>query len=287
MLDAIRTRVMRLATEGETHLGEWGMCLYRYRQQTRFASLTSRGVGFCLVLQGHKRVELDQTLHVRPGSMLVVTRDVQLRTVLEPQGREPYVAVALWFDPERVARALLRLAELTTSDEQGEASPAFTMELTTGIASGIERLLDAIADPIDSATIAPLILDELMFRLLRTDAAAAARAGIGPSRDATRILDVMQFIRENHAKKLTVTMLAKRVAMSPSHFAHRFSSIARLSPMKYVREVRLERAKTLLGEKGARPTQVAAEVGFGSAAQFAREFKRRHGASPSAYRGRV
>ena len=96
---------------------------------------------------------------MRPGSMLVVTRDVQLRTVIEPQGREPYLAVALWFDPERVARALLRLAELTASEEQGDVSPAFTMDLTAGIASGIERLLDAIADPIDSATIAPLILD--------------------------------------------------------------------------------------------------------------------------------
>jgi AraC-like DNA-binding protein len=57
--------------------------------------------------------------------------------------------------------------------------------------------------------------------------------------------------------------------------------------MKYVREVRLERAKTLLGEQGTRPTEVAQTVGFESAAHFSREFKRRYGTPPSRYRERA
>jgi AraC-like DNA-binding protein len=292
VLDGIRARVRRLAAEGETHLADWGVCLYRYRERTELARLTARGVGFCLVLQGAKRVALGpQALCVDAGEMLVVAREVDLQTVVDPDRDRPYLAVALWFDPERVARALLRFAELgsehTPAGGPAGTSAAFTMEPTAGIASAVERLLETIEDPIDRLTIAPLVLDELMFRLLRTDAAAAARAGLGPTRDAARILDVMQYIRANHARKLTVPLLAKRVAMSPSHFAHRFSSVARMSPMKYVREVRLDRAKALLGEKGARPTEVATEVGFGSAPQFAREFKRRYGASPSQYRGRA
>ncbi len=43
----------------------------------------------------------------------------------------------------------------------------------------------------------------------------------------------------------------------------------------------------LLGEMGARPTDVAKEVGFESAAHFTREFKRRYGTPPSRYRDRV
>jgi AraC-like DNA-binding protein len=165
--------------------------------------------------------------------------------------------------------------------------PAFLMTPTAAIVSALERLLEAAGDTVERATIAPLILDELMIRLLRSDAAGAVREGMGPPHEVARILDVMQFIREQHTRKLSVGMLAKRVAMSPSHFAHQFSRIAHLSPMKYVREIRLERARALLGEQGARPTQVAREVGFESAAHFTREFKRRFGTPPSRYRERV
>ena len=45
---------------------------------------------------------------------------------------------------------------------------------------------------------------------------------------------------------------SRHVAMSPSHFAHRFRAVARLSPMRYLREVRLERARELLLQHGAR-----------------------------------
>jgi AraC-like DNA-binding protein len=281
-VEGIRARAGKLAVEGQTPFAELGMCIHRYGVRTALSSLTSRGVGLCFVLQGSKQLQLESCL-VRsvPGDMLVVTRGANLRAVVDASVR-PYLALSVWFDPERVARALLRLAEREAP--VGDVLPAFTMATPEDIASTVERLLDAAADPIDRTTIAPLVLDELMFRLLRTDAAGAVRAAMGPPREVVRILDVMQFIRDNHTQKLTVNLLAKRVAMSPSYFAHQFSRIAHLSPMRYVREVRLERARTLLGDHGKRPTDVAKEVGFESAAHFTREFKRRYGTPPSRYR---
>ena len=290
--DGIRAHVLDLAAEGQTSLGDVGLHLYRYRQRTALAQLTSRGVGFCLVLQGSKRLQAaSQMLQAAAGEMIVVARDADLRAVVHSDPvAGPYLALGVWFDPERVGRALLRLAELKVPAPPAEAAadlPAFTSPPTDDIRSAVERLLHAVRDPIDRKTIAPLVLDELMFRLLRTDAAAAVRAGMGPPQEVARILDVMQFIRDHHTRKLTVRVLAKRAAMSPSNFAHQFSRIAHSSPMKYVREVRLERARALLGEHGARPTKVARTTGFESAAHFSREFKRRYGTPPSRYRDRV
>jgi AraC-like DNA-binding protein len=281
LVEGIRARANTLAVHGQTPFAELGLSILRYDTRTSLDAVTSRGVGLCFVLQGIKALQLE-SLRVRtvPGEMLVVTRGTDLRAVVEATDR-PYLALSVWFDPERVARTLLRLAESEVADD--DVPPAFTMVPSESIVSTVERLLDAAADAIDRTTIAPLILDELMFRLLRSDAAGAVRAGIGPPREVARILDVMQFIRDNHTRKLTVSVLAKRVAMSPSYFAHQFSRIAHLSPMKYVREVRLDRARTLLGEKGTRPTDVAKQVGFESAAHFTREFKRRYGAPPSRY----
>jgi AraC-like DNA-binding protein len=281
-VEGIRARASELAVEGHTVFAELGVCILMYEARTDLSSQTPRGVGLCFVLQGTKLLQLEsQLVRSTPGDMLVVTRGANLRAVVAPSVR-PYLAVSVWFDPERVARALLRLGEREAPSD--DVRPAFTMAATEIIASTVERLLDAAADPIDRETIAPLILDELMFRLLRTEAAGAVRAAMGPPREVVRILDVMQFIRDHHTRKLTVNVLARRVAMSPSYFAHQFSRIAHLSPMRYVREVRLERARTLLGESGKRPSDVAREVGFESAAHFTREFKRRYGTPPSRYR---
>ncbi|HEY0708155.1 MAG TPA: AraC family transcriptional regulator [Polyangia bacterium] len=292
MLEGIRARVGRLAIDGQRPFDDLGMCVYRYGSQTALSKLTSRGVGLCFVLQGFKQLwAASHVLRSEPGDMLVVTRGADLRAVVNvAQPDRPYLALSVWFEPERVARALLRLAELeapSTDSQNAEDLPAFTTTAPADIVSAVERLLDAAEDPIERRTIAPLILDELLFRLMRTEAAGAVRAGMGPPHEALRILDVMQFIRANHTRKLTVSTLAKRIAMSPSHFAHQFSRVAHLSPMRYVREVRLERAAILLGEEGARPTQVAKSVGFESAAHFTREFKRRYGLPPSKYRERV
>lgn len=99
--------------------------------------------------------------------------------------------------------------------------------------------------------------------------------GLAPENGHVGILD--------YADKLTVEALAKRSAMSPSHFAHRFSAVARVTPMRYLREVRLERARALLLAEGARMGEIAESVGFESSAHFAREFRRRFGLAPSRF----
>ncbi|HVT07493.1 MAG TPA: helix-turn-helix domain-containing protein [Polyangia bacterium] len=187
--------------------------------------------------------------------------------------------MSLSFPPERVARALITLAEAGATPSH-EASPAFLLDCDLGIAMALERLLRLAADPVEAKLLGPLIVDEILLRLLRTDAAATLRASVGSPADAQRILQAMQYIRENYAEKLRVDEVARRVAMSPSHFAHRFQAVARISPMRFVRQVRLERARERL-VSGARVSEVAMEVGFESPAHFTREFKRTFGCTPS------
>jgi len=192
----------------------------------------------------------------------------------------PFLGLSLLFRPEQVAKALIALAEAGGPSSE-DSTCSFQMPLDADIVDALDRLLRTLDDPLDRRLIAPLVGDEILFRLLRSNAACAVRAGVGPAQDATRILEAMQFIRANPARKLSVDSIAKTVAMSPSHFAHRFTAVARTSPMRYVREVRLERAKEMLGHHGARAGDVASRVGFESAAHFTREFKRRFGVPPS------
>lgn len=260
------------------------MCFYRFDEAATVRKAVTFGVTLGVVLQGTKRVQVaGHELVVDPTTLLVITRDIDYDTHVDTGGRDrPYLGLALCFGPERVARALLAVAEAGAAPAT-ESVPAFVLPSDATFADAIERLLRLQRDPLDRKLLAPLVIDELLIRLLRSDAAAAVRRGVGHAADAARIVSTMQFMRERHTDKLSVEALARHAAMSPSHFAHRFSSVARVSPMKYLREVRLERARSMLVADGARAGEVASRVGFESAAHFTREFKRRFGVPPSHY----
>jgi AraC-like DNA-binding protein len=268
--------------DGHTSVFEPDVCLYRFGAPGTFTKAETYGLTLGMVLQGAKRVRVDgRAFPVTPGRAIVVTRACPLETTVDEAGRDrPYLGLGICFAPERVARALLALADAGGA-QTPETVPAFVLDCDSNIADAVERLLRTLGDPLDRKLLAPLILDEILFRLLRSEAAAAVRAGVGPAADAQRILEAMRLIRENHADKLSVDELARKVAMSPSHFAHRFSAVARVSPMRYLREVRLDAARSRLASDGARVSEVAVAVGFESPAHFTREFKRRFGVSPS------
>ncbi|WP_051040879.1 helix-turn-helix transcriptional regulator [Rhizobium leguminosarum] len=71
--------------------------------------------------------------------------------------------------------------------------------------------------------------------------------------------------------------------MSPSHFAHRFQACFGLSPMRYRKQVRLEKARLLLLNSEVTISIAAADAGYASDAQFTRDFKNLFGLSPGAY----
>src|SRR4029453_15710764 len=122
---------------------------------------------------------------------------------------------------EVVAKTLAALADRDAIPEP-EVVPAFVSRLDGAVASSVERLLRSIDDPLEREILAPLALEELVFRLLRSDPAATVRRAGGPGGRAGVIERAMAFMRANAARPLSVEDVARHVAMSPSHFAHRF-----------------------------------------------------------------
>ena len=282
-LDRVRDLVLSLAKdEGHLALLFPDLCIYRFSQPTSFRKAATFGVTLGVPLQGAKRIRLgDYQITVEQQRLLVITRERQYESaILQATPEEPYVGLSLCFSPERVARALITLAEAGGAP-QSEPACTFVTDCDEHIASALERLLLTHNDPLDRKLLAPLAIDEILFRLLRSEAATAIRAAVGMTGDAQRILESMQLIRDQHAEKLSVEGLARKAGMSVSHYAHRFRAVARVSPMRYVREVRLDRARNLLLASGARAGEVGLTVGFESPAHFAREFKRRFGVPPS------
>jgi AraC-like DNA-binding protein len=263
------------------------LSVFRISSTTVIRKEPTFGVTLGIVAQGSKTVRVHgRTLEIDPSHYLVVTREMQYDATVQPESDlRPFLGVSLTFPPEVVAKSTLALADGGES-RSSPPMPVFTARLDTAIAEPFSRLLRAVDDPVERRTLAPLAVEELVFRLLRSDAAAAMRGAIRAG-DARPITEAMRLMRMQAFRPLSVEAIARQVAMSPSHFAHRFRVIARMSPMRFVKEVRLDAARTLLLSEGARASDVALRVGYESPAHFARDFKRRFGAPPTRYARRL
>lgn len=95
---------------------------------------------------------------------------------------------------------------------------------------------------------------------------------------------IRRYIHFHSAQPLTVAHLARQAAMSPRRFATVFRDVCGKPPMRYVMDVRLDRATELLREGRWTVSEVAHRTGFSSVHYFSRAFRRHWGMSPSQYR---
>lgn len=104
--------------------------------------------------------------------------------------------------------------------------------------------------------------------------------------EADELRDIQQFIQENPGKDLRVEALARRVAMSPRHFARVFRAEVGQTPARYVEAVRVESARRHLEDSDEPLERVARVCGFGSSLTMKRSFLRQIHVGPAEYRGR-
>lgn len=94
------------------------------------------------------------------------------------------------------------------------------------------------------------------------------------------------FMEQHFAEQITVSKLSALGHVSPSCFNRRFKKEIGITPIEYLIEIRIERAKTMLRRKNVPVTEIAMRCGFGSNAHFSACFQNRLGISPSEYRDR-
>ncbi|WP_437726107.1 AraC family transcriptional regulator N-terminal domain-containing protein [Sorangium sp. So ce861] len=269
--------------EGCTDAAFPGLRFVRASRPTTCPILHALGPALTVVGQGRTTARFDEVeLEVDASRYAVVARDAAFEeAITEVDSASPYLAMSLEIPPDAIARMLLALSD-ADAEPAAEAAPAVVSDLDAPIEDAVVRLLRAIRDPVERRIVAPLAFEELVFRLLRSEAAAMVRGAVRRDRDADRIQAAMRFLRANVERPLSVEEVARHVAMSPSHFAHRFRAVARVSPMRYLKQQRLQHARALL-LSGLRASEAAQRAGYESASHFTRDFKRRFGAAPGEY----
>ena len=97
-----------------------------------------------------------------------------------------------------------------------------------------------------------------------------------------KLLDVMERQMDNNT--LTVDELVEEMGMGRTVFFNKLKSMTGLSPVEFIREMRIKRAAQLLEERKYNITEVTYMVGMNDSRYFAKCFKNTYGVTPSEYR---
>jgi transcriptional regulator GlxA family with amidase domain len=101
-----------------------------------------------------------------------------------------------------------------------------------------------------------------------------------------RVEKIIQMMREDVRGELSLTDFAQSVNLSVWRLCHIFKSDVGMPPIRYLRLLRMERAKGLLESSFLSVKEIAYQVGLNDESHFVRDFKSTYGYSPALYRSR-
>jgi AraC family transcriptional regulator of arabinose operon len=99
-----------------------------------------------------------------------------------------------------------------------------------------------------------------------------------------RVETALQLMKNNLQQKTNFCGIAASVNLSVSRLSHLFKTETGVSPAKYLKHARMERAKQLLETSFLSVKQVMASVGINDSSHFVRSFKNSYGLTPTEYR---
>jgi len=152
--------------------------------------------------------------------------------------------------------------------------------LSEEILCAAERLLDVMERPLDARILGKQIIREMLYHVLTGPRGGALMALVSRQTHFSQISRVLKRIESQYTETLSVDQLAAEANMSLSAFHHNFKSVTSTSPLQYLKAYRLHKARMMMAHDGLKASAAAMQVGYESASQFSREFKRFFGLTP-------
>ena len=243
---------------------------------------TLRIPSLCIVAQGAKTVIVGQeTFEYDASRMIVFSVALPVASqITKASASKPYLALKLDLEPRKVAELVLKVYPQGLPPVQ-ERSAVYLTPADASIVHAAMRLLECLGQPGDIELIAPLVLDEILIRLLRSPIGIrVAQMGFAES-SVHRVAKAISWLRENFSQPMKVEDLAELVNMSVSSFHEHFKSVTSMSPLHYQKVLRLQEARRLMLSTMVDASAASQRVGYLSASQFSREYSRFFGTAPT------
>jgi AraC-like DNA-binding protein len=258
--------------------------LYVVRRSKPYPEMVRATVtpALCLVAQGAKIVMLGREVYSYDASrMIAYAVDLPVAgQIVRASQTEPFLALKLELDPCRISELASKVYPHGVANLQDNRG-IVVGQATTAIVDAAARLVELMAQPGDTDLLAPLVIDEILIRLLRS-AIGPRVAQIGQKESGVqRVAKAVTWVRANFAQPMAVEALAGLAHMSPSSFHQHFKAVTSMTPLQYQKVLRLHEARRLMLSRMMDAGSAGREVGYLSASQFSREYTRLFGSAPT------
>jgi len=234
-----------------------------------------------IFLQGEKRVNIGrQALTCDAMSFLLCSIDMPVASQITKASKDtPHLCLALKLNLSFV-REIISKEEIDAPGVDIDRQCMAVGRVTAELLDAAERLADLLDKPQDIAFLHELIHREIVYRVMRTPQGQHLRAMVTQGDQSNRTAKAIAWLKENYARPLKVEELAEMARMGVSTFHHHFRALTALSPLQYQKQLRLLSARERMLAEGADATSAAFAVGYESASQFNREYRRFFGMPP-------
>lgn len=238
--------------------------------------------GIVIVCQGCKRGFLGEDIYLYDAQhYLVVSVPVPFTMETEASEEEPMLAVYLRLDFTLAAEWMVALDDFP---DLVEAKPRsmYSSPMDEPLSESLLRFLEVMRVPMDAQLLGPSLVREIYYRILTGAQGGSMRAALNQQGQFGKVARAIRKIHGCYHQHLDVEALAAEAVMSvPSFHAH-FRTVTGTSPMQYLKSTRLHQARLLMLRNDITAATACARVGYESASQFSREFKRFFGRTPQA-----
>ena len=130
-------------------------------------------------------------------------------------------------------------------------------------------------------------LYELILKLNRLSLAITntKRPNINPYLETTEVyLPLFDYINENYMNELTLKDLADVLCMQRNYFARQFKKTFSISPMRYLKYIRIEKSANLLRYTNLSIQKISELIGYDNQNSYAKAFREIYSVSPTFFR---
>jgi AraC-like DNA-binding protein len=246
------------------------------------------GTILAVIAQGGKQLAVgDRVYEYRAGQYLVASIDLPITgSHWYATATEPALGFGLVLRPSTIASLLLDAAAHADSARPRRLSsagppPALGVDdASPELLDAVIRMLRLLDSPRDRQVLAPVVEREILWRLITGPMGETVRqAGLADS-SLTHIRRAVHWITEHYSESFLVDDLARSCGMSTSAFHRNFQAVTGFSPIQFQKQIRLQRSRLMLMTGTDDAATIGYRVGYDSASQFSREYRRQFGLPP-------
>jgi AraC-like DNA-binding protein len=235
----------------------------------------------CVIAQGSKEIMLGNSRYqYDPFHYLLCTIELpSVRRVLEASKERPYLSLRLELPPAVVGSVMVETGHSAPSGP-ADARAIAVSPVDANLLDAVVRLVRLLDSPSDASVLLPLIVREIVYRLLIGEQGGRLRYLAIQGGYTPPIARAVARLREDFDQPLRVEQVARELGMSVSGLHHQFKAVTALSPLQFQKRLRLQEARRLMLGEVLDAASAAYRVGYNNASQFSREYKSLFGVAP-------